>query len=191
MTGLLGPTEKTALPGSGRSGLQKPELRYLAIGKVVRAHGVRGEISVAVLTEFPDRFATTEQVYLGDEFEAEPYQLKSYRWHKDHVLMTLAGITDRTQAEQLRGRFVQVPLEEAIPLPEGAYYLYQLVGLQVVTTIGDVLGVIVDVLETGANDVYVVDNGQQEILLPAIPDVVQSVDLEQAQMVVKVIDGLI
>lgn len=191
MTGLLGPTEKTTLHGSGRSGLQKPELRYLAVGKVIRAHGVRGEISVAVLTEFPDRFATTEQVYLGDEFEAEPYQLKSYRWHKDNLLMTLDGITDRTQAEQLRGQFVQVPLEEAVPLPEGVYYHYQLVGLAVVTTVGDVLGVIVDVLETGANDVYVVDNGQQEILLPAIPDVVHSVDLEQEQMVVKVLDGLI
>lgn len=191
MTGPSGPTNKTAQGGSRGSGLQQPELRYLAIGKVIRAHGVRGEISVTVLTEFPERFASTEWVYLGNEFEADPYQLEGYRWHKRKVLLKLAGVTDRTQAEQLKGQFVQIPLENAMPLPEGSYYLYQLLGLEVVTTDGNVLGPIVDIIETGANDVYVVDNEQRQILLPAIPDVVQSVDLEEGRMLIKVIEGLI
>jgi 16S rRNA processing protein RimM len=144
-----------------------------------------------VLTEFPERFAVTKQVYLGDAFEATLYPLKSYRWHKDHVLLTLAGVNDRNEAETLKGQLVQVPIDEAMPLPEGVYYHYQLVGLKVVTTGGERLGTLADVMETGANDVYVVDNKGQQILLPAIPDVVKSIDLEKGQMVIEVIDGLI
>ena len=91
MTGPTGPTKTTKNAPNQSSGLQQPELRYLAIGRVVKAHGVRGEISVAVLTDFPERFDTTEWVYLGNEFEAEVYQLKNFRWHKKNVLLTLEG----------------------------------------------------------------------------------------------------
>ena len=178
------------LPGKS-SGLPRPELCYLAIGRVVRAHGVKGEISVTILTDFPERFETTEWVYLGNEYEADAYRLEKYRWHKKNILLTLAGITDRTQAEQLKGQLVQVPIEEAVPLPEGNYYLYQLVNLQVVTTDNRVLGTITDIIETGANDVFVVSDGQKELLLPSIPDVVKSVDTNKGQVVVELIDGLI
>jgi 16S rRNA processing protein RimM len=105
--------------------------------------------------------------------------------------LKLSGVADRTQAEQLRGQLVQVPVEEAMPLPEGSYYMYQLLGLQVITTEGEMLGPIVNILETGANDVYVVDRQGKELLLPAIADVVQSVDLAKGQMIIKIIDGLI
>lgn len=178
------------LPGKS-SGLPRPELRYLAIGRVVRAHGVQGEISVTVLTDFPERFETTEWIYLGNEYEADPYRLETYRWHKKNVLLTLAGITNRTQAEQLKGLLVQIPIEDAVSLPEGSYYLYQLLNLQVITTNNRVLGTVTDIIETGANDVYVVSDGQQEILLPSIPDVVKSVDTDKGQMIVELIDGLI
>jgi len=173
------------------SGSQQPEFRYLAIGRIVRAHGLHGEVSVKVLTEFPERFETTEWVYLGNEFEATPYRLERYRWHKKNLLLTLSGISDRTQAEQLRGQFVQVPLEEAVSLPEGSYYLYQLIGLQVITVDGQSLGSVHNILDTGANDVYVIEGDDRQILLPAIDDVVQSVDIEAGQIVVQLIDGLI
>jgi len=176
---------------SGSSAPQQSELRYMAIGKVVRAHGLHGELSVSILTEFPERFETTEWVYLGNEFEASPYRLEGYRWHKKNLLLTLAGITGRTEAEQLRGQYVQVPLAEAVPVPEGSYYLYQLIGLQVVTIDGQSLGVVADIIETGANDVYVVEGDDKQILLPAIDDVVRSIDLETGQIVVQLIDGLI
>ncbi|MEW5960442.1 MAG: ribosome maturation factor RimM [Chloroflexota bacterium] len=177
---------------SASSGQQQPELRYLAIGKVVRAHGLRGELSVAVLTDFPDRFETMEWVYVGNEFEAFPFRVEHYRWHKDNILLTLAGIANRSQAEALRGQLIQIPVDEAVPLPEGEYYLYQLIGLQVVTVDGQKLGTISQILETGANDVYVVDNSHgRQLLLPGTPEVVQAIDIEQGRMVVKVIDGLI
>ena len=191
MSGPPGPV-KQEMSSSKSSGSLRPELRYLAIGRVVRAHGIRGEISVAVLTDFPERFEVTEWVYLGDEFEATAYRLEKYRWHKKNILLTLAGVINRTQAEQLQGQFVQVPLEEAVPLPDGSYYLYQLIGLQVATSSGKILGVITNILETGANDVYVVEgDDSQEILLPAIPDVVKSVNIKKGQIIVELIDGLI
>lgn len=191
MTGPIGPTQQEK-PGGGRSsGVRQPELCYLAIGQIIRAHGLRGELSVRVLTEFPERFETTEWVYLGNEFEATAYRLESFRWHQQNVLLTLTGVINRTQAEALTGLFVQVPLEEAMPLPEGTYYLYQLIGLQVTTTTGEVLGIVANILETGANDVYVIKNDDREILLPAIPDVIKSVDLAQGVMLVQLMDGLI
>lgn len=190
MTGPVGPTNKDQ-GGSGSSGSRRPELHYLAIGRIIRAHGLRGEVSVAVLTEFPERFETTEWVYLGNEFEAAPYRLVSYRWHRRNILLTLAEVNNRTQAEALQGQFVQVPLDQAVSLPEGVYYLYQLIGLQVKTTEGQSLGVITEVMETGANDVYVVKHDDRELLLPAIPDVIKSVDIANGLMIVQLIEGLI
>jgi 16S rRNA processing protein RimM len=146
---------------------------------------------MAVLTEFPERFEITEWLYLGNQSEATPYRMESYRWHKQNILLTLAGVTNRTQAEQLKGQFVQVPIEEAMPLPEGAYYFHQLIGLEAISTTGQCLGVVTSIMETGANDVYVVENNGREILLPAIADVVKSIDLETGRVVIEVIDGLI
>jgi 16S rRNA processing protein RimM len=195
VTGPTGPLKivkkEEKMPDKSSDSL-KSELRYLAIGQVIRAHGVRGEISVIVLTDFPERFATMEWVYLGDQTEAKSFHLEKYRWHKQNVLLTLAGVTTRTQAEKLRGQLVQIPIEEAMPLPEGSYYPHQLLGLQVMTSAGQRLGVVTDILETGANDVYVIKGeSQTEILLPAIPDVVKAIDLEKGQIVVELLDGLI
>ena len=191
MAGPAGPGKENTGRGSRSSGLRRPELRYLAIGRIVRAHGIRGELSMVVLTEFPERLETTQQVYLGNEFEATAYELKSYRWHKQNVLLTLTGVTTRTQAEALTGQFVQVPVEEAVPLPEGSYYFYQLIGLQVITTENEKLGIVKNILETGANNVYVVENEDREILLPAIPEVIKSINIEEGHMVVQLMEGLI
>lgn len=169
----------------------RSEFRYLAVGRVSRAHGIKGEVSMEIMTDFPERFETAEWFYIGDEQEAAPYRLESYRWHQQKLLLTFAGVATRTEAEQLTGQFVQIPIEEAMPLEEGDFYLFQLIDLEVVTTTQEILGHVTDILETGANDVFVVQNDAQEMLLPDIPDVVKSIDLEQKQIVVELIDGLI
>ncbi len=195
MTGPAGPPDNPLHNPQQSSGPLRPELRYLAIGRIARPHGIHGELSVVVLTDFPERFAALEWVFIGDQFQATPYRLTGYRWHKQHVLLSLEGITDRLLAEALAGQLVQIPIEAAMDLPDGEYYLYQLVGLQVVTAAGETVGEIVEIIETGANDVYVVRAGSDalppEILLPAIPDVVKAVDLARQQMTVELIDGLI
>ena len=167
------------------------EPRFIAIGRIVRPHGVRGEVAVEVLTDFPERFDTIEVVYLGDSLNAEKWQVTSVRWHTARILLSLQGCEDRTSAEQLRGLLVQVPIEEAMPLPEDEYYPYELIGLDVVTNDGDDLGRVSELLFTNANDVYVVVGPRGQILLPAIADVIEQVDLDEGRIVVRLMEGLV
>jgi len=177
--------------GSGRQG-RAPEPRYLAIGLVAGAHGIRGELKVEVLTEEPARFGQLKQVHVGREGEDPlPRKLEGYRFHQGRVLLRIEGCNDRTTAEAMRGTFIQVPVEEAIPLGEGEYYEHQVVGLEVWTAAGEALGEVVEILYTGANDVYVVRRpDRRDILIPAIAGVVREVDLEAGRLVVELLEGL-
>jgi 16S rRNA processing protein RimM len=152
---------------------------------------LRGEVTVEVLTDFPERFDSIEVAYLGDSQQADACAVTATRWHKDRVLLTLQGCEDRTAAEKLRGLMVQVPIEEAMMLPEDEYYPHELVGLDVVTAEGEDLGRISEVIFTKANEVYVVIGPRGQILLPAIADVVERVDLDSGQMTVRLLEGLV
>ncbi len=166
----------------------KPD--YLVIGQVRSAWGVRGEVKVGVMTDFPDRFARLQQVYVGDP--PELVRIEKCRPHGAYIVLKLAGYDDRTAADTLRGHFLQVPTAEAMPLGEDEYYVYQIVGLMVVTTGGEYLGRVCEVLFTGANEVYVVkDETGREVLIPAIADVIREVDLEGGRLVIEPIAGLL
>ena len=167
------------------------EPRFLAIGQISKSHGVRGEVSVVILTEFVERFDNLNIVLLGKDDDVTPYEVDTLRWHRDRFLVRFKGVPDRTTADNLRGCYLQIPVDEAIPLEPDAYYVHQLIGLQVVTDDGKQLGQLQNVLETGANDVYIVENGTSELLLPATKEVVKSVDLNAQTMVVHLLDGLI
>ncbi len=169
-----------------------PEPRYLAVGQVVGVHGVRGELKVAILTEAPERFALLDRVYLGpQDEEPEPWNLERYRIHKGRLLLKLEGCDDRTFAESMRGYVVQVPMEEALPLDEGEYYEHQVLGLDVWTADGEHLGRVSEILFTGANDVYVIANqGQPDLLIPVIAEVIEQVDLDAGRLVVHLPEGL-
>jgi 16S rRNA processing protein RimM len=163
--------------------------KYLIIGRVLKPWGVRGEIKIEILTEFPERFASLHQVFLGDD--AKLFSVDRARRHGKSALLKLKGIDSPEDADELRDQLVQVALEDAVKLPPGKLYLYQLIGLRVVTTEGDALGEITDVLDTGANDVYVVQDGAREILIPAIEDVVKEINLERREVKIKMMAGLI
>jgi len=166
------------------------EPRFIAVGQVVKPHGVRGEVAVEVLTDFPGRFALLERVYLSED-DPRPVALESVRFHKGRALLKLGGYDDRTAVEALRGELVLVPIDEAMPLEPDQYYQDDLIGLEVWTTDEEYLGQVVEILETGANDVYIVQGERGEILLPAIADVIQWIDLEENRMVVELMEGLI
>jgi len=168
---------------------RREEPKYLAIAQIVAPHGLRGEVRAILLTEFPERFGSLREVYLGEE--GQPVPLERYRFHRGQVVLKLGGCDTRNQAEELRKVLVQVPLDETVPLPEGTYYIYQILGLQAWTEEDEFLGEVAEVLETGANDVYVLRGGPHgEILVPALESVVLEIDLERGRMLVRLPPGL-
>jgi len=160
----------------------------------LRPHGLRGELRVEILTDYPERLEQHAYFYLASPNSPEAvrrYPVDKLRRHKEVLLLKLGGCDDRNGADKLRGMLVQIPIEEAVPLEEGEYYHFQLIGMQVETESGELLGRIVEVLETGANDVYVVRGPWGEVLLPAVEDVVLELDLEAKRMVVHLLPGML
>ncbi|MEZ0395634.1 MAG: ribosome maturation factor RimM [Anaerolineales bacterium] len=163
---------------------------FLAVGRFRRPHGVRGEILIEVLTDFPERLQPGTVVYAGETHRR--LVIRSRRGHQEGLLLAFAGLETPEAAGQLRHQFLYVTAADRPPLPEGEYYHHQLLGLTVQTETGRRLGTLTDILETGANDVYVVtpDKGR-EILLPVIPGVILDVNLEAGTMRVRLPDGLL
>lgn len=159
----------------------------------MRPHGVRGEVRAAIHTHIAERFTWLEQVHISRDPEStnpESVTLDGVRFHQGHVLLQLRGHDSREAAELLRGYWLMVPEAEAIPLEEDEVYLYELKGLAVYTDEGEHLGLLVEVLETGANEVFVVRGDAGEVLLPNIEEVVLEVDREAQRMLVHLIPGL-
>jgi 16S rRNA processing protein RimM len=166
------------------------EPRFLVIGRVIKPHGVRGEVRVEIISDLPERFTWLETVYVGEDLP-QPVGVESVRFHKNFVLVKLDGYDTRETAATLRAQLLQVPEDEAIPLDEGEYYLYQLVGLAVYTDEGEHLGELVEVLETKANNVFVVVGPRGEVLLPDTDEIVLDIDFENGRMEVHIVPGLI
>lgn len=180
-------------PGQGSEDSNTPEPRFLVVGRIVRAHGVRGELRVEVLTELPERLTWLERVYLSrdpDDEDPQPATVTNVRFHKGQALVTLVGAATREAADALRSTYLLVPIAEAIPLEADEFYLYQLEGLQVYSDEGERLGVVQEVLETGANQVFVVHGPAGELLLPNTEEVVQEIDLDTGRMTVHLLAGL-
>jgi len=172
------------------SGSPKGESIYLAIGYLRRPHGVQGEIIMDLHTDFPDRIKSGRKVYIGEKYEA--FTIGSARVHGNGLLVKLRGFDSPETAGRFRNQWVYVKSTEVPALPEGQHYKHELIGLTVMTDNGDKLGILNEVLETGANDVYVVvkEDGK-DILLPAIPDVILEVNMNDKVVKVHIIDGLL
>ena len=181
------PTYTYPLPSP--SGSSSDEPLYLAVGKLRRPHGVRGEIRMEVLTDFPERLQPGVTVYVGPR--RLPLRILSVRWQGDFMLLTFEGYADRDRVGQLRNMLVTVPAESLPPLGEGEFYYHQILGLRVVTDEGEDLGTVTGIMETGANDVFVVaDAAGHEVLLPDIEEVVLEIDPEARLMRVHLLPGL-
>lgn len=168
---------------------------YLVLGEILRPHGIRGELRVKLMTDYPERINDLEFVYLSkspDSKKVKPYTVQHMRMHQDYGLLKLQGIDDRSDADVLRQLFVMVHIEDAVPLEEDEIYLYQLIGIEVHTESGELLGTISDVMETGANDVYVIDSPKHgEILFPVLDETIVESDIDNGTITVKIPDGLL
>ncbi len=160
----------TGSPGQG-------EPVFLAVGRLRRSHGIAGEMLMDVLTDFPERLQKGKTVYVGETHE--PIRIENVRGHDRELIVHLAGLENPEDAGRFRNAMVFVKSTELPELPEGEYYHHQLLGLNVVDEAGQELGRLMDILETGANDVYLVKTPDgKELLLPAVEDVILEVDLE-------------
>lgn len=164
----------------------------LVVGRIIKPHGTRGEMLVEVLSDFPDRFAPGSGVEAGDPDGERriPLTVSATRNDRGRNLVSFAEVADRDAAESLRGALLSIDRRDATPLGEGVYYEWQLDGLEVVDEDGRRLGTLARVLEGGGGDLWVVDTGEEEVLVPAVEEFVRRVDLEQGRIVVHVIPGL-
>lgn len=156
---------------------------WMLVGTIAGSFGVRGELKVDLNTDFPDRFQGMETVYVGERHT--PWAIRGARFHNGRVLLRLDGIETPEAGDKLRGTELWVPRSEAMPLPEGHYFLDDLLGIEVVSSDGRVLGPIVDVLRTGSNDVFVVGTGRAAILVPSIRDALREMNIAERRIVVE------
>ena len=160
----------------------------LEIGQIVNTHGLRGDIKVMPWCDDPEIFDELAYVII----DGEEYDIEKSRMQKNMVLLKLEGIDDINDAERYRNKILTVPREELGDLPEGTYYICDLLGCNVTTNEGRDLGEIKDIIKTGSNDVYVVeDAGGKQFLIPVIDEVVLSVDVDEKKIVIKPLKGLI
>jgi len=154
------------------------------VGRLRRPHGVKGEMLMEVLTGFPERLHPGKEVYIGEQHE--PARLRSLRPNDKMLLVGLAGIETPEEAGRFRNALVFVRAADLPPLPEGEYYHHELIGMVVKNERGEILGELIAVLETGANDVYEVRTpGGDDLLLPAVEDVILDVNPGQRTMTVR------
>jgi 16S rRNA processing protein RimM len=163
--------------------------RWVAVGRITRTHGVKGEVAVLPLSDVGSRFEAGSTLFL-EEREDRPLTVMASRPHQQRLLVAFRGVQDRTSAEALRGRYLFVPASSAPHLPEGEYWAHDLVGCDVLTEEGRSLGRIREVLHTQANDVWVAEGAAGEVLIPALKEVVREVDVAGRRVVVREIPGL-
>ncbi len=176
------------------------EIDWILVGEVTSTQGTRGEVRVWPHTEFPERFLTMEEVCLFREDSRQPQRrlpVEGCRFHKNFIVLKLAGIDTMNQALELKQLLIKIHRNDLVPLPSGRHYIFDLIGMDVITTEHVHLGKIVDVLQqSGVNDVYVIKPSSSitthnQILIPVIEDVVLEVDEKQRKILVNLLDGLL
>ncbi|MBN1266846.1 MAG: 16S rRNA processing protein RimM [Anaerolineales bacterium] len=163
---------------------------YLEVGRIVRPHGIRGQVILASDSQFLTSLPPGTTIYVGSDFE--PLIVETIRRHQDRYLLLLQSITTREEAETLRNKAVFLDMSELPDLAEDEYYYWQLIGLRVEDTQNRTLGTLKEILETGANDVYILESSSgSEILIPAIKDVIKKIDLDQGLIQIDILPGLL
>jgi 16S rRNA processing protein RimM len=163
--------------------------RWIAVGRITGAHGVKGEVAVLPLSQVSERFEPGSRLFLGQS-ESNPLVVSSSRPHRQRLLVAFEAVDGRTQAEGLQGEYLFVPASAAPPLPGGEFWAHDLVGCRVESEEGRPLGRIKEVIHTPANDVWAAEGEYGEILIPALKDVVADVDLQERRVLIREIPGL-
>ncbi len=192
------PSDDSARPPQEESGSEGPptEPSFFVVGRIQRPHGVRGEIKVSIDTHYPEWVAELDVLYIGtdqfDEDSATEYPLESVRRHGEQLLLKLDGIDDRNVADLLRGKLVLMRIDQSEPLDEDEFYLYEIIGMAVYTDDKEYLGDVMEIMETGANDVFILQGGARgTVLIPDIDEVVHTIDPDTRQITITPLPGLL
>ena len=161
---------------NNQGSLQTSEPEFICIGKIHRTHGISGEVVFDPMTDFPERIRKGRSVYIGEQHQ--PFTIDRVRSKPPFLLVGLKDVLDENAAAVFRNCYVYVKASDLPKLPEGEYYFHQLIGLEAVNLNGDHVGVLSEILETGANDVYVIrkDDGTEE-LVPDVPQYIHQIDV--------------
>ena len=165
--------------------------QYFEIGKIAGTHGLKGTLRIFPTTEDPSRFELLKELIVENRGKIETFHIEKVGYHKKFVLVTVREINEINAAELYKGATIRIPVEDAIPLEENEYYTRDLYGMLVVADDGEELGILDDVLETGANDVYVIKKeGSKDLLIPVIKQCILKVDLAERKILVHLLEGL-
>ena len=165
---------------------------YLEVGQIVNTNGLKGLLKINPFTDDITRFERLKTILVDHKKELLEFEIESVRYQKKQVLLKLKGIDTIEEAEKYIEDYLKINRNKEEKLPEDTYYIVDLIGLDIYTEDGELLGKLDDIFSTGSNDVYVVKNSEgKQILLPAISDVIKNIDLEQKKIVVNLIEGLL
>jgi 16S rRNA processing protein RimM len=165
---------------------------FVIIGRINRPHGIRGEMKIEPMTDDPNRFNLLKSVFLRrDEDKGISFEIEHIREAGPRILLKMRGISTPEEAARWTGAYIEIPRSECLPLPDGMHYQFEIIGLEVKTRQGLLIGTIEDVIPYPANDVYLVKAGDKEILIPVIADVIDRIDTEEGVVVINPIEGLL
>lgn len=166
--------------------------KYFEVGQIVNTFGVKGLVKVKPFTDDVERFEELKKVYICKKEKLEEVEIEEVKYHKDMVLLKLKGIENMNEAEMLKGLYLKIDRKNAKKLPKDTYFIADLLGLDVYSDENEYLGKVDDIFPTGANDVYVVKDGNgKQLLLPGISDVIKEIDLEKEKIIVHLLKGLV
>ncbi|WP_138295754.1 MULTISPECIES: ribosome maturation factor RimM [unclassified Clostridium] len=159
--------------------------QYMVVGQVLKPQGIKGELKVRPITDDPDRFYDLQEVRIAQGRDYAVYPVQGVRVHEGFCYLRLAGVEDRNAAEALRDQLLYIDRSQAVKLPEGRYFICDLEGCQVVDETGAAIGVLDEVIQTGANDVYMIKGEKQAYMLPALKTLILAVDIEKGMITVR------
>lgn len=165
---------------------------FVAVGYVEKAHGIKGELKIQPLTDHPSRFGVLRSVQVEmRDGQTRVHEIEGAQVRSRCVILKLAGVDSRDAAAALRGAYINIPREDVLPLEDGDFYYFEVIGFEVATVEGQRLGIIEEVMDLPANAVLKVNEGDKEYLIPVIPEVIDTVDREGERIIINPISGLL
>lgn len=163
---------------------------FIAIGKIIQPHGLNGYLKAIAYSGILERFLELKTLYIETEDETKGLILEDVILQDNYALIKFKNINNREEAASLVQKDLFIPYEDRLKLPEDNFFIHDLIGLQVFDIDGNYLGIIENVMQVGANDIYQINHGDHEILIPAATEFVKKISLKDKKIIVKLIEGL-